>query len=113
MEKQRRDRLSRLIRGLEAYGAERAILFGSSARGDADRWSDIDLIVIKRTDKRFLDRLAEIIEIIQPDFAFDVFVYTPEEFDRMLEEENPFVTHAVREGHVIYERPESRRKAVA
>ena len=91
---------------MEEYGAEKAILFGSSAREEADRWSDIDLIVIKRTDRRFLDRLADIIDIIQPDFALDVLVYTPEEFERMLAEGNPFLTRAVEEGRVIYERSE-------
>lgn len=100
------DRLERIIRGLEAYGAEKGILFGSSARGDADHWSDIDLIVIKRTDKRFLDRLADVIEAIHPDFALDVLVYTPEEFERMREEENPFIERALEDGVVIYEKSE-------
>lgn len=107
------ERMDRVLRGLKAYDADRAILFGSSARGDADAWSDIDLIVIKRTDKRFLDRLAEIISLIEPDFALDVLVYTPEEFDRMLAEDNPLVSTAVAEGKVIYERPESGSRAVA
>ncbi len=102
-----------ILRGLEVYEADKAILFGSYVRGEADQRSDIDLIVIKRTEKRFLDRLAEIIEIIQPDFAFDVFACSPEEFGRMMEDDNPFLTHAVAEGKVIYERPEGRRKAVA
>ena len=100
--------LDKIIKGLEIYGAEKGILFGSSSRGDADRWSDIDLIVVKRTDRSFIDRLLDVVKCIEPDFALDVLVYTPEEFERMLDEENPFLTHAVEEGKVIYERPESR-----
>lgn len=100
------ERLDKVLSGLAAFDADKGILFGSAARGDADRFSDIDLIVIKRTDRRFLDRLADVIEAIRPDFALDVLVYTPEEFERMLEEENPLVTRAVEEGKVIYERPE-------
>ena len=103
----RRTALDRIIKGLQTYGAEKGILFGSSARGDADRWSDIDLIVVKRTDRGFIDRLLDVVRCIEADFALDVLVYTPEEFERMLEEENPFLTHAVEEGKVIYERPES------
>jgi predicted nucleotidyltransferase len=38
----------------------RIILFGSRARGDSDEASDADLIVVYRTEKRFLDRLAEL-----------------------------------------------------
>lgn len=107
------DRLERILRGVAEYGAEKAILFGSCARGDADAYSDIDLIVIKRTDKRFLDRLAEVIRCIDPDFALDVLVYTPEEFELMLADGNPLLANAVEHGKVIYERPQRRGRAVA
>jgi uncharacterized protein len=107
------EKLESVMAGLKLYDADKAILFGSAARGDADEYSDIDLIVIKETDRRFLDRLADVIEAIQPRFGMDVLVYTPEEFDRMLAEENPLLTQAVREGRVIYERPERRGRAVA
>lgn len=107
------EKLDRVIAGLGLYDADKAILFGSAARGDADAWSDIDVIVIKRTDRRFLDRLADIISLIDPDFALDVLVYTPEEFDRMLSDGNPIVSSAVEHGKVIYERPEGRGRAVA
>lgn len=105
-------KLDAVLKGMARYDADRGILFGSAARGDSDEHSDIDLIVIKQTDKRFLDRLADVIEAIQPRFALDVLVYTPEEFDRMLAEENPFLTEAVRHGKVIYERPQGRTREV-
>lgn len=113
MVRQLSDRLEQVVRGLAKYDADKAILFGSTARGDTDAWSDIDLIVIKQTDKRFLDRLADVIRCIDPDFALDVLVYTPEEFDQMLADENPFVSTAMEHGKVIYERPERRSRAVA
>ncbi len=42
--------------------ATRAVLFGSHARGDADEWSDIDIVVIAREfdgtpDRRLVDKL--------------------------------------------------------
>jgi predicted nucleotidyltransferase len=107
------DRLQQVLRGLANYDAEKAILFGSAARTDGDEYSDIDLIVIKQTDRRFLDRLADVISAIDPDFALDVFVYTPEEFERMLDEENPLLCEAVRHGKVIYERRKARGRKVA
>lgn len=107
------EKLESVIAGLKLYDADKAILFGSCARGDADVYSDIDLIVIKETDRRFLDRLADVIEAIQPSFGIDVLVYTPEEFERMLAEENPLLTEAMKHGKVIYERPEGRGRAVA
>ncbi|GAG01048.1 unnamed protein product, partial [marine sediment metagenome] len=33
------------------------ILFGSWCRGEEDKYSDVDIIVIYETKKRFLDRL--------------------------------------------------------
>ncbi len=107
------EKLQSVIAGLELYNADKAILFGSAARGEADAYSDIDVIVVKETDKRFLDRLEEVIRCIDPDFALDVLVYTPDEFERMLAEENPLLLQATEHGKVIYERPEGRGRAVA
>lgn len=86
----------------EQYGpVEKIILFGSQARGDADEWSDLDLIVIKKTAMPFVKRLVEVPPL--PVHA-DVFVYTPEEFERMKENENPFIMSALESAKVIYER---------
>jgi len=93
----------RIIR--DKYGpVEKIILFGSHARGDADEHSDLDLIIIKETDKRFVARLVEVPSL--PVHA-DVFVYTPEEFDAMKENENPFIMNALESAKVIYERGEN------
>jgi len=44
---------------LKAGGAEKAIIFGSYARGEADEYSDIDLVVIADTDRPFFDRFTD------------------------------------------------------
>jgi predicted nucleotidyltransferase len=49
--------LRKLVSLLQAYEPERIILFGSHARGQADEHSDYDIIVIKRTERPFLERL--------------------------------------------------------
>ena len=41
---------------LKKRGAKKAIVFGSYARGDADQYSDLDLIIIAETDKKFFKR---------------------------------------------------------
>lgn len=41
-----------------AYAPERIILFGSFAYGEPDEDSDIDLLIIKDTHERFLDRMS-------------------------------------------------------
>lgn len=82
------------------------ILFGSWCKEEEDKYSDVDIIVIYETKKRFLDRLKELYLIWDIPIAFDILAYTPEEFDNMLKEKNPFIERINREGEVIYERLE-------
>jgi predicted nucleotidyltransferase len=78
----------------------KVLLFGSLARGDArDHSDDIDLIVVKDAQMRFLDRLDEFYDGARE--AMDILVYTPQEFEEM--KERPFVKRALREGKMLYE----------
>ena len=98
-------RLRHLLDQLEQYNPEKVILFGSRATDSSDSYSDIDLVIIKRTRKHFLDRTREVINIIKPNYAIDIFVYTPKEFQKMISEGNPFLESVLKEGDVIYEKP--------
>jgi len=86
------------------YRVLRAILFGSLARGEASRRSDLDLIAVQDTDRRFLDRyegfLREVVEAI-PAREVDLLIYTPEELARMAQW--PWIATILREGITIYE----------
>ncbi|MDY7040627.1 MAG: nucleotidyltransferase domain-containing protein [Chloroflexota bacterium] len=93
--------LERMISLLRAHGVQRVILFGSLARGDVRLGSDLDLIVVMDTDKRFLDRLDELYRLLDPRIAVDLLVYTPEEFAR-LRKTSPLVRRTVAEGKVLY-----------
>ena len=89
--------VDRIVSG---YGpVEKILLFGSVARGEQDEASDVDLIIIKRTSERFLQRLLSVPMLPVP---ADVFVYTPEEFAQMQEHENPFILSALRDAVVVY-----------
>jgi len=105
MEEYVRAQIERLKRRIvEDYEPEKIILFGSLARGDYHELSDIDMIIIKRTRKRFLDRIGDVLLLNDTDMHLECFVYTPEEFSKMIEEENPFIEEALKSGVVLYEK---------
>lgn len=80
----------------------RVILFGSYARGDVSRRSDMDLAVIMDTDKRFFDRYDQCEELYDIfGGGLDIFPYTEEEFSRI--SHRPFIKSIIEEGVVVYE----------
>ena len=94
------DVIDRIISG---YGpVEQILLFGSAARGEMDEYSDLDLIVIKKTSQRFIERLVSVPTL---PVRADVFVYTPEEFRQMQEDENPFILEALKDAVTVYPGP--------
>jgi predicted nucleotidyltransferase len=83
--------------------AQRIILFGSQARGDADAGSDIDLLVVEAevTDRRAeMVRLRRLLRELPA--AFDVLVYTQEEVERWGKEPGSAVYWALKEGKVLH-----------
>ena len=96
--------LQTVVQALKAYDPEKIILFGSQARGDSDSYSDLDLLIIKKTEKRFVERLVEAARYLDHPLSADIFVYTPEEFQAMIEEGNPFIERVQSEGRIIYEK---------
>ncbi len=53
-------KIDQVVQELRGYEPEEIILFGSAARGDAGEHSDIDLIVVKKTDRQFVQRLSDV-----------------------------------------------------
>jgi uncharacterized protein len=98
------------LRGaLRRFGCERAILFGSAARGDQHEGSDLDVIVVRSTDLPFVERPRALLEMLPPALAVDVLVYTPEEFARLSKDPRGVLASALAEGVWICDRgPEPR-----
>lgn len=88
----------------EFYDPQQVYIFGSMATGAIGEWSDLDLVIIKRTEKRFLDRTREIIELLRPQVGVDILVYTPEEFVHLRQERAFVRDEIVGKGKLIYER---------
>ena len=97
----------RLIPLFKQYHIQKAILFGSLARGEATRRSDVDLILIQKTKKRFWDRydglLLDLGQAV-PKRAVEVLIYTPAELDQI--KERTFIRQALKEGITLYESDE-------
>jgi predicted nucleotidyltransferase len=92
-----------IVGALRPYRPQKIVLFGSRARGDADVESDLDLIIIKETPARFLDRLGEVYDLLAGFGNIDILVYTPQEVTDMLARGNAFLEDALAEGITLYE----------
>ncbi len=91
---------------LRRAGAERAVAFGSYARGTADGYSDLDLVVVLSTDRPSSERwplLRELLDALP--VSVDLLVYTPEEFALGMEQRIGIFDAIAREGVVLYARP--------
>ncbi len=97
------EELNRIIAGIKERGVEKVFLFGSLASDKVHRSSDLDIIVVQKTAKSFLDRLDEFYQYLNPRLGIDILVYTPEEFEEM-KKTNQFIKSAIKNGRVIYER---------
>ena len=87
------------------YQPEKIILFGSYAYGEPDEDSDIDLFIVKRTEKSRRERYAEVDTLIYDrnrKVWFSPLVYTPEEVDYRLSIGDDFVKEVLSRGKVLY-----------
>jgi len=74
------------------------------ATGLIQPWSDIDLVIVQRTQLQFLRRIHEARRLLRPRVATDIFVYTPGEFEDLCRERLFFQEEIVGRGKVLYER---------
>jgi predicted nucleotidyltransferase len=89
---------------IEHERPEKIIVFGSYNAGQVQEWSDLDMVIVKETEARFLDRTRQVLLLLKPKVGLDVLVYTPDEFEQLSEERAFVRNEIVRKGKVIYER---------
>lgn len=98
------DILNDIIRRVvEVAEPERIILFGSAARGEMNRHSDVDLLVVK--DVADLRRLTAKIyrRLYGVGAAVDIVMVTPQDVERYRDSHALVIKPALREGTVMYE----------
>ncbi len=100
--------ISRIVDRLaETYRPEKMILFGSYAYGKPTRESDIDLLIIKETKDRPVDRriiVRKIVSDIRKKTPFSSLVLTPEELSNRLSMGDGFFIEITTKGRLLYER---------
>lgn len=96
------DRITEVIK--RDYQPEKIILFGSLASGKVHEWSDIDLLIVKKTAKRPVERCLEVCRLVGPKVGIDLFVYTPEEYETLLKERFSLLLKIVNTGKTLYEK---------
>lgn len=86
------------------FHPERVILFGSYARGSADEHSDVDLLVICTFEGSRRKLMVEMDRSLRGlNFARDIVVLTPEEFERDRHIPGTLARPILEEGQVLYE----------
>lgn len=90
---------------IEAIHPVKVILFGSRALGVESPESDIDLLVIAESTEPRHRRSSTLYGVLSDILVpMDILVYTPQEVEEWSEVPQAFITTAVREGKVLYEK---------
>ncbi|MFB6246802.1 MAG: nucleotidyltransferase domain-containing protein [Candidatus Pacearchaeota archaeon] len=101
--KEAKEKIRELLKKIrKKFNIEKAILFGSRAREDWLKTSDIDLILVSKDFKKlaFKKRMQEILGHWNEEIDLEVICYTPEEFERK-KKQIGLVQKAVEEGKII------------
>jgi predicted nucleotidyltransferase len=89
------DKISRM------FEMEGVIVFGSWSRRGGGEWSDLDVLVVSDDVKKIniLDRFRIAFELGIP--RIDIFIYTYDEVESMLNRMNPLILSALIEGMIV------------
>ena len=95
--------LDEVIRRIvEVAEPEKIILFGSAARGEMSRHSDLDLLIIKEGgDAKLRGRIHERLYGVR--VAVDTVLVSPDDVERYKDSHALVIKPALQEGRVVYE----------
>ena len=100
--------LSEITDVLKPYGIEKIILFGSYAKGIPNKYSDIDLLVIKNIpenetrDFRIKLKKALWIKLGKLSYSFDILVDNEQRIQKRIEMGDLFYKEIYSQGKTIY-----------
>ena len=98
--------IKRIVQKLIAeYAPRKVILFGSYAYGSPGPDSDIDLLIIKETSDRFIDRwvaVQRLLKGVHRALPVETLVLTPKEIENRLAIGDQFIAEILEKGEVLY-----------
>lgn len=91
---------------VKEFQPEKVILFGSWAWGQPHEWSDVDLFIVKDSEKKRWQREYELrMKLLGNKFPpLDLLIYTSKEINRRLDINDLFVQDILNQGKVLYAR---------
>ncbi len=92
---------------IKEYNPIKIVLFESYNRGPTHRDSDIDLLIIKQTEKRPVDRFVEVKKILyNPSLKtlLSPIILTPKELETRITLGDTFFKEIIEEGVILYDR---------
>ena len=91
---------------VEEFQPEKIILFGSWAWGMPHEDSDVDLFIVKESNKKRWEREYDLrMKLIGNKFPpMDLLIYTPEEMERRIKIEDFFIQDIIKNGKLVYAR---------
>lgn len=93
--------INNIISSLKTANPQKIVLFGSYAYGKPTQNSDIDLLVVAKTDKSFHERIQQLRPLLPKDRSIDLIVLTPQEYQNA-KGINPLVSEIDSKGKVLY-----------
>ncbi len=90
---------------ISEYSPQKVILFGSYAYGEPNPDSDIDLLIVKETTERFIDRWVTVQRILTGthySIPLETFVLTPQEVEKRLAVGDHFIREIMEKGNILY-----------
>ncbi len=96
-------KLEEIIEGIRRFkkkiGVEKAYLYGSYARGEANKHSDVDVILLSKKfeHKTFTERMKGLWLAWTLDLPVDFLCYTPREFNEQKKQVS-IISQAIKEG---------------
>lgn len=88
---------------VKKYKPKKVILFGSCANGKLKPSSDIDIMIIKNTRKKHVERIKEVLSMVDSKLPMDVLVYTPKEFKKEIDLGEFIFQDINKEGKLLYD----------